>query len=74
MIKKIEGIFREILDDDQIVLKNETNAEDIEDWDSLNHVYLIVAIEKEFGVKFNSSEIQKFRNIGGIVECIETKL
>lgn len=74
MIKRLEELIKETFDNEDVVITLDTNAADIEEWDSLSHVYLIVAIEKEFDIKFNSSEIQKFKNVGEILECIESKL
>jgi acyl carrier protein len=72
-LDQLQVIFRDLFDEDDIVLTNETTAEDIEDWDSITHIQLIVAIEKHYSIKFSASEIQKFKNIGEIVSCIEAK-
>ena len=73
IINKLTEIFQEVLDDESIQLTPETTAEDVEEWDSLNHIHLIVAIEKNFGVKFNSKEIQSWKNIGEMVASIASK-
>lgn len=73
IINKLTEIFQEVLDDESIQLTPETTAEDVEEWDSLNHIHLIVAIEKSFGVKFNSKEIQSWKNIGEMVASIASK-
>lgn len=57
IFKKVNEIFCDELDNDDIVLTDETTADDVEEWDSLSHVQLIVAIEKAFGIKFTSNEI-----------------
>jgi acyl carrier protein len=67
-------IFHDIFDDDQIVLTPETTAEDIEDWDSHNHISIIVATEMRFGVKFQTAEIESLRNVGELARCIERKV
>lgn len=66
----LNTIFREILDDDTISLTENTTADDIEDWDSLSHVSIVVSIEKKLGVKFTSLEIISWKNIGDMVKSI----
>lgn len=70
IIEKLHPIFREILENDDIVLTEETAARDIDEWDSLNHIQLIVAIEKNFGIQFSSSEIQSWKNVGEMCDSI----
>lgn len=72
-IEQIQEIFRDLFDEDDIEINTSTNAEDIEDWDSITHIQLLVAIEKHFNIKFSSSEIQQFKNVGDIVSCVESK-
>ena len=74
ILAKVTDIFRDVLDDDSIVLKHETTADDIEDWDSLTHIQLVVAIEKKFKIRFNSGEISGFKNVGEMCEAIHSKL
>lgn len=74
VIKQVNNIFIDVLDDDDIVLSRETTANDIEEWDSLNHIQLVVAIEKHFKIKFTSSEIQNFKNVGEMCAVISTKI
>ena len=71
--EQLTEIFREVLDNDEIEIKAETNAEDIEEWDSLANIQLVVAIEKQFGIKFNSAEIMNWKNVGDMVDCICSK-
>jgi len=70
---EITTIFRDVLDDEDINLELTTTAEDIEDWDSLVHIQLIVAIEKKFGLQFKAQEIENFNKVGDMVELIERK-
>ena len=68
ILKKLENIFHIIFDDEKIILSNETTALDIEEWDSLNQIKIILACEKEFLVKLNPREINNFSNIKEMVE------
>ena len=70
IFSKLNEIFIEVLDLDECNLTDETSANDIEEWDSLSHIQLIVAIEKSFGIKFTSLEIMKWRNVGELVDSI----
>ncbi|WP_251212539.1 acyl carrier protein [Adlercreutzia murintestinalis] len=70
---KLNKIFRDVFDDDEIVLTAETTADDIEDWDSLAQITLITVIEDEFGIRFAASEISSLQNVGEMVEVIAKK-
>jgi len=72
--KKITPIFREVFDDDYLELTPGLSAHDVEEWDSLSHIRLVVSHEIEFGIKFNSSEILELENVGQFVELLLTKL
>lgn len=74
VISQLNEIFRDVLDNDDINLSSETTADDIEEWDSLNHIQLVVAIEKKFKIRFNASEIQSWKNISELVAGIQDKL
>lgn len=73
ILEKLTGIFHEELDNEDIVLSRETTADDIEEWDSLSHIQLIVAVEKAFKIRFTSSEIQSWNNVGEMIDCILSK-
>lgn len=73
ILKRIQAIFQDVLDNEDIELNAETTAENIEEWDSLSHIQLIVAIEKEFKIKFTSKEILSWKNVGEMIECIMFK-
>ena len=75
IFKKLNEIFEDVLDlDDTPNLTNETSADDIEEWDSLSHIQLIVAIEKALKIKFSSLEIMKWKNVGEMVDSIQEKI
>lgn len=73
IFNKLNEIFIDVLDLDEVELTDETSANDIEEWDSLSHIQLIVAVEKTFGIKFTSLEIMKWKNVGEMVDSIIEK-
>ncbi len=74
ILSRVQEIFRDELELDNLVLTNETTADDVEEWDSLSHVQLVVALEKAFNIKFTSREILSWDNVGDLVECIGKKV
>ena len=74
ILKTINEIFIEVLDDDTVVLTEETSANDVDEWDSLNHIQLVVAIEKRFKIRFASQEILSWKNVGEMVGSVHSKL
>lgn len=72
--EKVQEIFRDIFDDQNLIIGNSTSSNDIEEWDSLNHINLIVAIEKEFKIKFNFSELSGLKDVGAMIDLILAKL
>ncbi len=73
VFERITAIFREEFDDDSLIIVDETNAEDIEDWDSLAQVELVMTMEKEFQMKFNIQEIKTLKNVGEMADLILRK-
>jgi len=71
---KLNPVFRDVFDDDEIEVNDATTAADIEDWDSLEHINLVVAIEKCFGIKFNIGEVSAMKNVGEMVDYILAKV
>ena len=74
LMDKLTEIFREVMDNDEIVLNDETTSEDIEEWDSLSHIELIDVIGQELGVKITSMEFRGWENVGEMVESLLQKL
>ena len=74
VFKELTEIFWDVFDDEDIVLTDSTNADDIEDWDSLEQINLVAACEKKFQVKFDMKEIQMLKNVGEMVDTILAKV
>lgn len=72
--ERLTRIFHNVLDDDSIVLTPELTANDVEEWDSFNHINLIVAIEQAFKIKFQTAELESMKNVGHLVALIEKKV
>jgi acyl carrier protein len=70
---QLTEIFRELFDNDSIVVTPETTAADIPEWDSFNHINLIVAAEQRFGIKFTTGEIESLQNVGQLANAIAAK-
>jgi acyl carrier protein len=68
---QLETIFRDVFDDDDLEITDTTSADDVEDWDSLMHITLMVAVEKHFKMQFNAEEIGKLSGVGGLINLIE---
>jgi acyl carrier protein len=73
-MSQVNDVFKDMFDDEELVLTRETTAEDVSGWDSLMHVRLILEIEKIFGVRFLSSEVAALKNVGEFVDLIGAKL
>ena len=73
ILLQINKIFKDTLDNENIVIEETTQASDIDEWDSLTHIMLVVTIEKKFKIKFNSKEILSWRNIGEMINSLIEK-
>ncbi len=73
-MNKLADVFREVFDDPAINLKPEMTTDDVEGWDSLTHINLIMAVENHFNVRFNNKELMSFRNVGDLANCVDSKL
>lgn len=74
ILSQVVEIFKEELDNEEIELTMESTAKEVEDWDSLSHIHLMVAIEKHFKIRFTSTEISSFKNVGEMVETVKKRL
>ena len=70
IMNRIQDIFRDIFNDKELVIIETSNAEEIEEWDSFNHINLVSAIEKEFEIKFALGELQEVKNIGDMINLM----
>ena len=74
ILQKLTGIFRDVFDDDSLVLTETSTADDVDEWDSFNHINIIVATEAGFRVKFQTAEIEGLKNVGHLVALIQRRL
>lgn len=72
--EKLQEIFRDVFDSDDIIITEDMNSDDIEEWDSLSHIQLIVKTEKAFGIKFTTSEVNVLQNVGDFIKLINRKV
>jgi acyl carrier protein len=71
---RLTTIMQDVFDDEALVAKPELTADDVDEWDSLSHLRLIMTVQKDFGVKFSASEIGDLHNIGDLAKLINAKL
>lgn len=74
IIEKLTKIFHEVFNDSSIVLSDDMTAKDVENWDSLTHMLMITKVEEELGIKFKLKELNKLKQVGDLINTIETKL
>jgi acyl carrier protein len=70
---KLTEIFHDVFDDDSITVTPALTADDVDEWDSLSHIRLVLAVEKKFGLKFSAAEVGRLKNVGEFVSLIEAK-
>lgn len=74
IFKQVKDIIRDVFDDETLEITESTNADDIEEWDSLTNINLIVSVEKKFNIKFQIDEIGELENVGNLVDVIAKKV
>jgi acyl carrier protein len=72
-LERMQSVFRDVFDDEALVLRPEMTAADVETWDSLTHINLVVGIEREFKVKFTTAEVTSLKNVGDLATLVERK-
>lgn len=72
--ERLNRVFKTVFDNESIEINPELTADDVDEWDSLSHINLMIAIELEFGIEFDQSEIQNFANVSELMTSIEEKL
>jgi acyl carrier protein len=74
VVTQLTKVFNKVFNNDQLVLTDELNANDVDNWDSLTHMLLITEIENSFSIKFKLKDLNKMRNVGDMIEIITSKL
>ena len=74
IFNKVQEVFRDVFDDENLVISDETTASDIEDWDSLTHITLISEIEDTFNYKFSMKDVLGLKNVGEMITLLENNL
>ncbi len=74
LFNTLNEVFRDVFDDEEITVSGSTTADDIEDWDSLEYISLIAAIEREFGMKFTMGEVISMKNVGEMADIIASRI
>ena len=73
IIKDLNNIFIDVMEDENIVISGVTTSDDVDDWDSLSHIHLVVSIEKHFKIRFTSEEIESWKNVAEMIVSIQEK-
>jgi len=71
---KLQDIIRDILEDSSIILHNQTTAKDVEGWNSLTHIIIVVTVENKFDIQFETAEVSELKNVGDLVALIQKKI
>jgi acyl carrier protein len=74
LLEELQPIFRDVLDQPNLIITRESNASTVEDWDSLSHVNLVTAIEKRYKIRFALGELQDLKNVGDMIDLMKTKV
>ena len=74
ILAELQPIFQDVFDDEELAVTEETNASDVEDWDSLAQIRIVMAVEKHFSIKFTFDELQSLKNVGDMVNLIQEKV
>ena len=74
VFEKLNEVFRDVVDDEESTVTDATTADDIEDWDSLEHINLLAAVEQAFGMKFNMGQVVSMKNVGEMADIVLSKI
>ena len=74
ILERLQPIFRDVMDQPELVVRRESNAQSVQGWDSLVHINLIIAVEGEFGIRFPLGELEEMKNVGDMIDSIHKKL
>ena len=74
ILEELQSIFRDVLDQPDLILTRESNASNVDDWDSLAHINLVTSIEKHYKIRFALGELQELKNVGDMIDLIQVKL
>jgi len=70
----LQEVFRNVLEDESITLTSATTADDLDGWDSMNHIFIVVELEKRFSVKFQAAEMEELKNVGELAALLHQKI
>ena len=73
MLDQLQSVFRDVFEDDELTINRQTSADNIEGWDSLMHVSLMINVERVFGVKFSTTQVASLKNVGELMDLIESR-
>lgn len=71
--EQLTTVFQDVFDDDELVVTPELTADDVDEWDSLSHIRLVLSVERAFKVKFSAAEVDKLKNVADLVDLIKAK-
>ena len=74
ILPRLQPIFRDVMDDEKLVVTRESNGQNVDGWDSLAHINLVSAIESEFHIRFALGELEELKNVGDMIDMMERKL
>jgi acyl carrier protein len=73
ILLQVQDVLRDVLDEDNLQIKPETTATDVDGWDSLNHVRIMISVEKAFNIRFSGAESKRLANVGDLIDLIKVK-
>ena len=73
MLDQLQSVFRDVFEDDELTINRQTSADNVEGWDSLMHVSLMINVERVFGVKFSTTQVASLKNVGELMNLIESR-